>query len=163
MGPKTQQVVQNDYILPCDNIGSASRKSSGNVVEKPVKKNKFLRIFSTVYYNSTPLTFNDWPCDAIKINIQFQFGGNDSDEDNLKAFDLYRSKKIVTQSLMDIALFTANASQLKVILSLTHNWHVVNIISLTLLVISIILQVSVQLTWLSVFFSRINVRSIETL
>jgi hypothetical protein len=53
----------------------------------------------------------------------------------------YATKKTITQGLLDIALLTANASQLKFVLEVGEN-HPYYTLLLTLLVVSIALQVS---------------------
>lgn len=71
----------------------------------------------------------------------------DSDDDTLKAFDLYRKKKLLTQGMMDIALFSANANQLKHVLE-TFDGQYISYICLVLLSMSIILQILVGVTML---------------
>ncbi|XP_060836225.1 ninjurin-A-like isoform X2 [Rhopalosiphum padi] len=71
----------------------------------------------------------------------------DSDDDTLKAFDLYRKKKLLTQSMMDIALFSANANQLRHVLE-TFDGQYISYICVVLLSMSIILQILVGMTML---------------
>ncbi|XP_026809741.1 uncharacterized protein LOC113551602 isoform X2 [Rhopalosiphum maidis] len=71
----------------------------------------------------------------------------DSDDDTLKAFDLYRKKKLLTQSMMDIALFSANANQLRHVLE-TFDGQYISYICVILLSMSIILQILVGMTML---------------
>ncbi|KAF0759658.1 ninjurin-1-like isoform X3 [Aphis craccivora] len=71
----------------------------------------------------------------------------DSDDDTLKAFDLYRKKKLLTQSMMDIALFSANANQLRHVLE-TFDGQYISYICVVLISISIILQILVGMTML---------------
>ncbi|CAB3381409.1 Hypothetical predicted protein [Cloeon dipterum] len=61
----------------------------------------------------------------------------------------YASKKTLAQGMLDIALLTANASQLKYILQVGHQ-HEFYTLMVTLISISIILQVNIALF----FYSR---------
>lgn len=63
-----------------------------------------------------------------------------TDKETLKAFDTYRNKKILSQSMMDVALFSANANQLRRLLE-TFDGQYISHVSLILLSTSIILQV----------------------
>lgn len=63
-----------------------------------------------------------------------------SDDDALTAFSLYRNKKLLTQSMMDIALFSSNANQLRNVLE-ANDGQAISIICIALLLFSIILQV----------------------
>ncbi|XP_025197894.1 ninjurin-2-like isoform X2 [Melanaphis sacchari] len=71
----------------------------------------------------------------------------ESDDDTLKAFDLYRKKKLLTQGMMDIALFSANANQLRHVLE-TFDGQYISYICAVLLLISIILQILIGMTML---------------
>ncbi|CAI6343804.1 unnamed protein product [Macrosiphum euphorbiae] len=82
----------------------------------------------------------------------------ESDDDTLKAFDLYRKKKLLTQSMMDIALFSANANQLRHVLE-TFDGQYISIICVVLLSLSIILQILVGITLL--LSIRYNVTNCE--
>ncbi|XP_050524561.1 ninjurin-A-like isoform X2 [Daktulosphaira vitifoliae] len=64
-----------------------------------------------------------------------------------KAFNLYRNKKLISHGMMNVALFSANASQLRYLLE-TGNGGAFFIICVVLLLISIILQISVGITLL---------------
>ncbi|XP_060877784.1 ninjurin-A-like [Metopolophium dirhodum] len=82
----------------------------------------------------------------------------DSDDDTLKAFDLYRKKKLLTQSMMDIALFSANANQLRHVME-TFDGQYISLICVVLLSLSIILQILVGITML--LSIRYNVTNCE--
>lgn len=62
------------------------------------------------------------------------------DEDTPKAFNLYRNKKLISHGMMDIALFSANANQLRYVLEASDG-SAVYVICIILLLISIFLQV----------------------
>jgi len=62
------------------------------------------------------------------------------DEDTPKAFNLYRNKKLLSHGMMDVALFSANANQLRYVLE-NSDGSVLYIICVVLLLISIFLQV----------------------
>ncbi|KAL4096846.1 hypothetical protein QTP88_021729 [Uroleucon formosanum] len=81
-----------------------------------------------------------------------------ADEETLKAFDTYRKKKILSQSMMDVALFSANANQLRRVLE-TFDGQYISYISLILLSTSIILQILVGATML--LSIRYNVTNCE--
>ena len=54
----------------------------------------------------------------------------------------YATKKTIAQGLLDVALLTANASQLKNVLQVGADNHLFYYFMLSLIIISIILQVS---------------------
>merc|ERR1719188_1597409 len=60
-----------------------------------------------------------------------------------KALDAnrYATKKTIAQGLLDVALLTANASQLKYVLQVGHDKHPFYYLMLSLIIISMILQV----------------------
>lgn len=62
------------------------------------------------------------------------------DEDTPKAFNLYRNKKLLSHGLMDVALFSANANQLRYVLE-SSDGSTFFVICVVLLLISIFLQV----------------------
>jgi hypothetical protein len=62
------------------------------------------------------------------------------DEDTPKAFNLYRNKKLISHGMMDVALFSANANQLRYVLEASDG-SAVYIICIILLLTSIFLQV----------------------
>ena len=61
-----------------------------------------------------------------------------------KALDAnrYATKKTIAQGLLDVALLTANASQLKYVLQVGYDKHPFYYLMLSLIIISMILQVS---------------------
>jgi len=71
--------------------------------------------------------------------IQFQILG-DTDEDTPKAFNLYRNKKLLSHGMMDVALFSANANQLRYVLENSDGGGL-SVICIVLLLMSIFLQV----------------------
>ncbi|XP_039453533.1 ninjurin-1 isoform X3 [Culex pipiens pallens] len=81
-------------------------------------------------------------------------GGGDSDR-VLKSMDAnrYATKKTIAQGMLDIALLTANASQLKYILQVGEK-HEFYTLMLTLISISIILQVTMGALNLSLSLLR---------
>ena len=54
----------------------------------------------------------------------------------------YATKKTIAQGMLDVALLTANASQLKYVLQLGEDKHPFYTLMLSLIIISIIFQVS---------------------
>ncbi|VVC45374.1 Ninjurin [Cinara cedri] len=66
----------------------------------------------------------------------------EEEEDIPNAFNLYRNKKLISHGMMDVALFSANANQLRYVLE-SSNGDVIRIICITLLLISIFLQILV--------------------
>ena len=60
-----------------------------------------------------------------------------------KALDAnrYATKKTIAQGMLDVALLTANASQLKYVLQLGENVHPFYHLMLALIIVSIVLQV----------------------
>lgn len=56
----------------------------------------------------------------------------------------YATKKTIAQGMLDVALLTANASQLKYVLQVGSDNHPFYHLMLTLIIISMILQVSRQ-------------------
>ncbi|XP_050426240.1 ninjurin-A-like isoform X2 [Adelges cooleyi] len=81
----------------------------------------------------------------------------DTDEDTPKAFNLYRNKKLLSQGMMDIALFSANANQLRYVIE--SGGGVLNYICIGLLLASIILQILVGIALL--LSVRYNVTNCE--
>ncbi|XP_068894447.1 ninjurin-1 isoform X2 [Tenebrio molitor] len=75
--------------------------------------------------------------------------------DILKSLDAnkYATKKTIAQGLLDVALLTANASQLKYVLQVGEK-HEFYILMLCLISISIVLQVAVGLLCLSLHLLR---------
>lgn len=65
-------------------------------------------------------------------------------DDAPKAFNLYRNKKLLSHGMMDVALFSANANQLRYVLE-SSDGSALNIICVVLLLISIFLQVIIQI------------------
>ncbi|XP_003244377.1 ninjurin-2-like [Acyrthosiphon pisum] len=64
------------------------------------------------------------------------------DEDTPKAFNLYRNKKLLSHGMMDVALFSANANQLRYVLE-NSDGSALYVICVVLLLISIFLQILV--------------------
>jgi len=62
------------------------------------------------------------------------------DEDTPKAFNLYRNKKLLSHGMMDVALFSANANQLRYVLD-SSDGSALYVICVVLLLVSIFLQV----------------------
>lgn len=62
------------------------------------------------------------------------------DDDAPRAFNLYRYKKLISHGLMDVALFSANANQLRYVFE-SSDGSVVYVTCVVLLLISIFLQV----------------------
>lgn len=56
----------------------------------------------------------------------------------------YATKKTIAQGMLDVALLTANASQLKYVLQVGENEHPFYHLMLSLIIISMILQVSLK-------------------
>jgi len=66
------------------------------------------------------------------------------DEDTPKAFNLYRNKKLLSHGMMDVALFSANANQLRYVLE-NSDGSVLYVICVVLLLVSIFLQVIIRI------------------
>lgn len=62
------------------------------------------------------------------------------DDETPKAFNLYRNKKLISHGMMDIALFSANANQLRYVLEASDG-NAISVICVSLLLTSIFLQV----------------------
>ncbi|XP_050524550.1 uncharacterized protein LOC126896111 isoform X3 [Daktulosphaira vitifoliae] len=90
-------------------------------------------------------------------NIMDEMFVEDTDEDTPKAFNLYRNKKLLSQGMMDIALFSANANQLRFLIEVDGN--ILNYICILLLIASILLQVLVGIALL--LSVRYNVTNCE--
>ncbi|VEN47052.1 unnamed protein product [Callosobruchus maculatus] len=58
----------------------------------------------------------------------------------------YATKKTIAQGLLDVALLTANASQLKYVLQVGEK-HEFYVLMLTLIIVSIVLQLSYAFFW----------------
>ncbi|XP_039453530.1 ninjurin-2 isoform X1 [Culex pipiens pallens] len=89
-------------------------------------------------------------------------GGGDSDR-VLKSMDAnrYATKKTIAQGMLDIALLTANASQLKYILQVGEK-HEFYTLMLTLISISIILQLIVGILFVIIGSLNINRKTDQT-
>ncbi|XP_060528948.1 ninjurin-1-like isoform X3 [Cylas formicarius] len=89
-------------------------------------------------------------CLCSKKSVTHDADGNVVSEILRKTLDVnkYATKKTIAQGLLDVALLTANASQLKYVLQVGEK-HEFYTLMLTLITISIILQVSVGLMLLS--------------
>ena len=57
-------------------------------------------------------------------------------------FNSYRYKKMLTQGLMDISLFSANANQLRSVLEYGASFSALSVIISSLIILSLLLQVS---------------------
>ncbi|KAI4471430.1 ninjurin-related [Holotrichia oblita] len=73
-----------------------------------------------------------------EVNEEIRIGGVDPKADNS-----YAAKKTVAQGMMDIALITANANQLKFLIQFTDPNGVSFYVSVILIVFSILLQVAI--------------------
>ncbi|XP_044265198.1 ninjurin-1 isoform X2 [Tribolium madens] len=84
-----------------------------------------------------------------------QTDGNTISDYILKSLDAnkYATKKTIAQGLLDVALLTANASQLKYVLQVGEK-HEFYVLMLTLISISIVLQVLVGLLCLTLHLMR---------
>lgn len=80
------------------------------------------------------------------------------DEDTPKAFNLYRNKKLLSHGMMDVALFSANANQLRYVLE-NNDGNALNVICVVLLLISIFLQILVGVALL--LSARYNVTNCD--
>merc|ERR1719412_3097082 len=68
----------------------------------------------------------------------------------------YATKKTIAQGMLDVALLTANASQLKYVLQLGEDKHPFYTLMLSLIIISIIFQVLVGILFLVIGGMSIN-------
>lgn len=80
------------------------------------------------------------------------------DEDTPRAFNLYRNKKLLSHGMMDVALFSANANQLRYVLE-NSDGSALYVICVVLLLISIFLQILVGVALL--LSARYNVTHCE--
>merc|ERR1711860_442379 len=80
----------------------------------------------------------------LQIDEPKILNGNNSGSERRKTLDAnrYATKKTIAQGMLDVALLTANASQLKYVLQVGED-HAFYTLMLTLIIISIILQVVV--------------------
>lgn len=74
-------------------------------------------------------------------NFQVITNNVDVEDDTPRAFNLYRNRKLLSHGLMDVALFSANANQLRYVLE-GSDGNAISVICVALLLISILLQVS---------------------
>ncbi|KAL5240557.1 hypothetical protein ACI65C_007967 [Semiaphis heraclei] len=79
-------------------------------------------------------------------------------EDTPKAFNLYRNKKLLSHGMMDVALFSANANQLRYVLE-NSDGSALYVICVVLLLISIFLQILVGVALL--LSARYNVTNCD--
>ncbi|CAI6344326.1 unnamed protein product [Macrosiphum euphorbiae] len=80
------------------------------------------------------------------------------DEDTPKAFNLYRNKKLLSHGMMDVALFSANANQLRYVLE-NSDGSALYVICVVLLLCSIFLQILVGVALL--LSARYNVTNCD--
>merc|ERR1711894_423687 len=80
--------------------------------------------------------------DSISKNNNFQTMDISDASGRRKALDAnrYATKKTIAQGMLDVALLTANASQLKYVLQLGENVHPFYHLMLALIIVSIVLQ-----------------------
>lgn len=74
-------------------------------------------------------------------NFQVITNNVDVEDDTPRLFNLYRNRKLLSHGLMDVALFSANANQLRYVLE-GSDGNAISVICVALLLISILLQVS---------------------
>lgn len=79
-----------------------------------------------------------------------EFGGVNTDLESIPDINVYQHKKTLAQGMMDLALFSANANQLRYVLE--SGSHMYYYPGLTLIGISLILQVNMQLLLLVFLF-----------
>uniref|UniRef100_A0A2H8THH4 Ninjurin-1 n=1 Tax=Melanaphis sacchari TaxID=742174 RepID=A0A2H8THH4_9HEMI len=80
------------------------------------------------------------------------------DDDTPRAFNIYRNKKLLSHGMMDVALFSANANQLRYVLE-NSDGSALFIICIVLLLISIFLQILVGVALL--LSARYNVTNCD--
>ncbi|XP_026809736.1 uncharacterized protein LOC113551602 isoform X1 [Rhopalosiphum maidis] len=80
------------------------------------------------------------------------------DDDTPKAFNIYRNKKLLSHGMMDVALFSANANQLRYVLE-NSDGSVLYVVCIVLLLTSIFLQILVGVALL--LSARYNVTNCE--
>merc|ERR1711894_190563 len=96
--------------------------------------------------------------DSISKNNNFQTMDISDTSGRRKALDAnrYATKKTIAQGMLDVALLTANASQLKYVLQLGENVHPFYHLMLALIIVSIVLQVIVGILFLVIGGLNIN-------
>merc|ERR1712109_560 len=84
-------------------------------------------------------------------------------DDRKRGLDVnrYATKKTIAQGMLDVALLTANASQLKYVLQLGEDKHDFYYLMLALIILSIILQAIVGILFLVIGGFNINEEPIE--
>merc|ERR1711983_469712 len=96
--------------------------------------------------------------DSKSKNNNFQTMDISDASGRRKALDAnrYATKKTIAQGMLDVALLTANASQLKYFLQLGENVHPFYHLMLALIIVSIVLQVIVGILFLVIGGLNIN-------
>merc|ERR1712156_588694 len=96
--------------------------------------------------------------DSKSRNNNFQTMDISDASGRRKALDAnrYATKKTIAQGMLDVALLTANASQLKYVLQLGENKHDFYYLMLALIILSIILQAIVGILFLVIGGLNIN-------
>merc|ERR1719150_306325 len=96
--------------------------------------------------------------DSKSKNNNFQTMDISDASGRRKALDAnrYATKKTIAQGMLDVALLTANASQLKYVLQLGENVHPFYHLMLALIIVSIVLQVIVGILFLVIGGLNIN-------
>jgi hypothetical protein len=81
---------------------------------------------------------------------------NPTEAERRKALDAnrYATKKTIAQGMLDVALLTANASQLKYVLQLGENVHPFYHLMLALIIVSIVLQAIIAILSLTLNLLR---------
>lgn len=96
-------------------------------------------MWSLLRFNQTTATIRPTLDTAGKQFVSFQMISG-MDDDAPRAFNLYRNKKLISHGMMNVALFSANANQLRYVFD-TGDGGAVYVICIVLLLISIFLQV----------------------
>jgi len=93
---------------------------------------------------------------GVKVSDRGSTTTVSAEQPKRKALDAnrYATKKTIAQGLLDVALLTANASQLKYVLQVGYDKHPFYYLMLSLIIISMILQIVVAVLSLSLNMMR---------
>jgi len=95
---------------------------------------------------------------GVKVSDRGSTTTVSAEQPKRKALDAnrYATKKTIAQGLLDVALLTANASQLKYVLQVGYDKHPFYYLMLSLIIISMILQLIVGILFLVIGGMDIN-------
>lgn len=145
--PKRKKVISEEPKTDSNDNGSNARITSPKVNDGPIDVNK--------KNSSKPANDSNDPSSSKHNDLKPQKEVIDKIETPTYDVNAYQHKKTFAQGMLDLALLTANANQLRYVMESYRN-HPYSVTSLILISLSIILQVIVGVGLISITKYNIN-------